>query len=182
MRTLINWTEAVKVVPSSADCWRRIDALCTQGQGLARRCRRLLDASGLHATLMLVLAETRRRLDTTLPRGERVARGFHHALDAVSSPRKAVLVAVAAGMTALAVIVLLLEISVRRQLAGEAGGSVSANAAPSESAGTLPVGSLISADMESMDRTGALGVSHQAQTFGQAVREPVPLPRPRKPR
>ena len=182
MRTLINWTEAVKALPSSADCWRRIDALWAQGQELTRRCGRALDASGLRPTLIFVLAETRRRLDTTLPRGEWLARVFHRALDAVSSPRKAALVAVAAGMAALAVIVLLLEISVRRQLAGEAGPSMSANAAPSESAGTLPVGSLISADMESMDRTGALGVSHQAQTFGQAIREPVPLPRPRKPR
>lgn len=182
MRTLINWTEAVKALPSSADCWRRIDALWTQGQELTRRCGRALDASGLRPALIFVLAETRRRLDTTLPRGEWLARVFHRALDAVSSPRKAALVAVAAGMAALAVIVLLLEISVRRQLAGEAGASMSANAAPSESAGTLPVGSLISADMESMDRTGALGVSHQAQTFGQAIREPVPLPRPRKPR
>jgi hypothetical protein len=182
MRTLINWTEAVKALPSSADCWRRIDALWTQGQELTRRCGRALDASGLRPTLIFVLAETRRRLDTTLARGEWLARVFHRALDAVSSPRKAALVAVAAGMAALAVIVLLLEISVRRQLAGEAGPSMSANAAPSESAGTLPVGSLISADMESMDRTGALGVSHQAQTFGQAIREPVPLPRPRKPR
>jgi hypothetical protein len=182
MRTLINWTEAVKALPSSADCWRRIDALWTQGQELTRRCGRALDASGLRPTLIFVLAETRRRLDTTLPRGEWLARVFHRALDAVSSPRKAALVAVAAGMAALAVIVLLLEISVRRQLAGEAGPSMSANAAPSESAGTLPVGSLLSGDMESMDRTGALGVSHQAQTFGQAIREPVPLPRPRKPR
>src|SRR5947209_8439467 len=153
MRTLINWTEAVKAIPSSADCRRRIDALWTQGQGLARRCRRVLDAAGLRATLIFVLAETRRRLDTTLPRGERVVRVLHRALDAVSNPRKAALVAVAAGMAALAVIVLLLEISVRRQLAGEAGGMVNGASAGPQARSTpepddmFPVGSLRSTSM-----------------------------------
>jgi hypothetical protein len=81
-------------------------------------------------------------------------------------------------MMALVVIVLLLEISVRRQLASEAGDIVTGAIAGTPS----PAGST---ETELADRIGALGampLSDQAQTFGQAIREPVPLPRPRKPR
>ena len=178
MQTLINWTEAVKAIPSSADCWRRIDALLTQGQGLALRCRHALDAFSLREKLLLVFAEMRLRLDTTRSRREWLVRTFHRALHAVSRPRKPALIVAAAGMMALVVIVCLLEISVRRQLASEASDIVTGSIAGSPS----PVGSTAT---ELADRIGALGamaLSDQAQTFGQAAREPVPLPRPRKPR
>jgi hypothetical protein len=178
MRTLINWTEAVKAIPSSADCWRRVDALWTQGQDLALRCRRVLDAFSLREKLMLVFAEMRRRVDTTLPRSEWLVRTFHRAIDAVARPRKRTLIVAAAGMTALVVIVALLEISMRRQLASEAGDIVTGSIAAAPS----PVGST---ETDLADRIGALGamaLSDQAQTVGQTIREPVPLPRPRKPR
>ena len=178
MRTLINWTEAVKAIPSSADCRRRIDALWTHGQGLALQCRHVLDAFSLREKLMLVFAEMRHRLDTTRPRSEWLVRTFHRALHAASRPRKPALIIVAAGMTALVVIICLLEISVRRQLASEAGDIVTGSIAGASS----PVGAM---ETELADRIGALGsmaLSDQAQTFGQAAREPVPLPRPRKPR
>jgi hypothetical protein len=178
MRTLINWTEAVKAIPSSADCRHRIDALWTQGRSLALRCRHALDAFNLREKLMWVFAEMRGRLDRTQPRSEWLAHTFHRALATVSRPRKPALIVAAAGMAALVVIVCLLEISVRRQLASEAGDIVTGSIASAPS----PIGST---QTELADRIGALGaasLSDQAQTFGQAVREPVPLPRPRKPR
>jgi hypothetical protein len=177
MRTLINWTEAVKAIPSSADCWRRIDALWTQGQGLALRCRDVLDAFGFREKLMLVFAAMRRRLDTTRPRSEWLVRTFHRALHAVSRPRKPALIVAAAGMMALIVIVCLLEISVRRQLASEADDIITGTIAGAPS----PVGSTETV-ADRIDALGAMPLSDQAQTFGQAAREPVPLPRPRKPR
>jgi hypothetical protein len=133
----------------------------------------------------------RRRLDTIWPPSEWLVRTFHYAVDAVSRPRKPTLIVAAAGLMALVVIVSLLEISVRRQLASEAGDIVTGAiaGAPSRSAveseGMPRLRSAGSAEMELADRIGALGavpLSEQAQTFGQAVRGPVPLPRPRKPR
>jgi hypothetical protein len=178
MRTLINWTEAVKAIPSSADCWRRIDALWAQGKSLALRCRHVLDAFSLRETLVLVFAAMRRRLDTTGPQSEWLVRTFHRVLQAVSRPRKPALIVAAAGMMALVIIVGLLEISVRRQLALEAGDIVTGAIAAAPS----PVGSAETELADRIDALRAMPLSDQAQTFGQAAREPVPLPRPRKPR
>jgi hypothetical protein len=178
MRTLINWTEAAKAISSSADCWRRIDTLWTQGQGLALRCRHALDVFRLREAPVSVFAEIRRRLDATRPRTDWLVRTFHRALHAVARPRKRTLIAAAAAMMALVVIVCLLEISVRRQLASEANDIVTGSIAGSPSP-------IRSTETELADRVGALGamsLSDQAQTSRQAAREPVPLPRPRKPR
>jgi hypothetical protein len=178
MRTPINWTEALKAIPSSAVCRRRVDALWTQGQALARRCRHVLDAFRLRETPMWVLAEMRRRLDTTRPQSEWLVRSFHRTLAVVSRPRKPTLIVAAAGLMALVAVVCLLEISVRRQLASEAGDIVTGTIAGAPSSVGLT-------ETELADRIGALGavqLSDQAQTFGQTAREPVPLPRPRKPR
>jgi hypothetical protein len=120
----------------------------------------------------------RRRLDTTRPGSEWLVRAFHRALHAVSRPRKPALIVAAAGMMALVVIVGLLEISVRRQLASEADDIVTGSIAGAAS----PVGSAETELAARIDALGAMPISDQAQTFGQAAREPVPLPRPRKPR
>jgi hypothetical protein len=61
----------------------------------------------------------RRRMHAVVPQAERLVRTFCQLLG-TSSPRKKVLTFVAAGIVGLAVIFVLLEISVRRELAKEA--------------------------------------------------------------
>jgi hypothetical protein len=97
---------------------------------------------------------------------------------------------VVAGAVGLALILLLLEISVRSELANEASdAAIDAVPVPSASPQKMEFGDAFSIQHTgsiSLQSAGLLGVplatasSDDAQTFGQAFREPVPLPRPRK--
>ena len=143
------------------------------------------------------------------PQGERLARTFCQLLG-TSSPRKTVLTFIAAGIVGLAVIFVLLETSVRRELAKESADAMAGaipipptNEMAKESAdavaGAIPIPSaspnqIDSEDLlpkgpaytETVDPIGALAttpLSDHAQTVGQTSRKPVPLPRRRtKPR
>jgi len=94
------------------------------------------------------------------------------------------------GLIGLALILLLLEISLRMELAKE-GSDAAKGVIPAPSAspqrlefgGALPSQPITPTSLQSVDQLGAPGAaptSDYAQTFGQAFREPVPLPRPRK--
>jgi hypothetical protein len=103
------------------------------------------------------------------------------------SPRKTTLIFVAAGLIGLALILLLLEISLWMELAKEASdAAIGVIPAPSgspqklEFADAFPIITLLQ-PMDQLDAPGATSSSDYPQTFGQVSREPIPLPRPRKP-
>jgi hypothetical protein len=170
--------------------WCRVDAIVVHGQELLRTFRRLLGTtiSGKTTlTLTFVAAGMRHRIAAVLPHGELVVRTVRQLLGKLT-PRKTALIFVAAGLIGLALIMLLLEISLRMELAKEASdAAIGVIPAPSESpqklefADAFPIITLLQ-PMDQLGSPGATSSSDYAQTFGQVSREPVPLPRPRKPR
>jgi hypothetical protein len=168
--------------------WRRVDTMMAQGRKLLRKFRQLLEGTNFRRpTLTFVAAGMRRRMDAIVPHGEPVVRTIRQLLGNLS--RHKTLTFVVAGLVGLALILLLLEVSVTRQLANEASGAaIDTVPALSASAQKMDFGdvqrtgsiSLQSADLSGVSR--ATPSSDGVQTFGQAFREPVPLPRPRKPR
>jgi hypothetical protein len=180
----------VTEVPVAVRFWRRIDDMMAQGQELLRTFRQLLEAKIFHrTTLSFIAAGMRRRIDAVLPHAEVVGRTVCQLLGNLS-PRKKTLALVVAGVVGLALLLLLLlEISVRTELAKEANdAAIAVTPAPTASAQKMefgdagliqPTGSIL---LQSADATGATSSSSYAQTFGQVSREPIPLPRPRKSR
>jgi len=132
----------------------------------------------------------RHRIDALLPQGEVVVRTIHHLLGNLS-PRKKVMAFVVAGVAGLALL-LLLEISVRRELAAEARhvaiDTVSASSASAQEIqfedrfAIQPAASTLLQPVDPLDALGTIPSSEYSQTFGQPIREPVPVPRRRKAR
>src|SRR5215813_9614674 len=111
---------AVTAVPVAVRFLRRIDATVVQGQELLRTFLRPLGTTpSRRTTLTFVAAEMRHRIDAILPHGELVVRTVRQLFGNLS-PRKRTLIFVAAGLIGLALIFLLLEISLRMELAKEA--------------------------------------------------------------
>jgi hypothetical protein len=183
----------VTAVPVAVRFWRRIDATVVQGQELLRTFLRLLETTiSRRTTLTFVAAEMRHRIDAILPHGELVVRTVRQLLLNLK-PRRTTLIFVAAWLIAPALILLLLlEISLRMELAKEASDAAK-DVIPAPSAGprrlefgeAFPIQLTTPTSLQSVDQLGApeaAPTSDYAQTFGQVIREPVPLPRPRKPR
>jgi hypothetical protein len=121
----------------------------------------------------------RRRMELIMPQGERFMGTFHRLLG-TASPRKTIMLA-AAGLLALGLIFVLLEVSVRSELAREATDAAPASPNQMQSGNLLPVAPASTADVELVGSLGGLGAkpfSDDAQTLGQASRTPIPLPRP----
>jgi hypothetical protein len=166
--------------------WHRVDAMMAQGQGLLRMFRHLPDGTILRRPrLTLVAAGMRRRTQAVMPYVE-LAVGAVGRLLGYSRRRKTL--AVATGVVGLALfLILLLEISLRIQLAQEARDAgtdatlaASASAPKKELDGAFPVQSTASALLQSSDQVGApdsAPSSELTQTFGQSSRDPIPLPR-----
>jgi hypothetical protein len=165
--------------------WRRIDAMMAQGEGLLRMFRQLLERTIFHRpTLTFVAAGMRRRTKAVMPYAELAMGAVGRLLDHF---RRRKTLAVATGVVGLALLlILLLEISLRIQLAQEArdagtDATLAASAsAPKELDDAFPVQSAGSALMQSSDQVGALDTapsSELTQTFGQSSREPILLPR-----
>jgi hypothetical protein len=170
---------------------RRVDAMMAQGVGLLRKFRQPLKGTIFRIpTLAFVAASMRRRMDAILLPGKLGAHKIRQLLG--NSSRHRALTVVVAGLIGLALILLLLEISVRRQLANEASDA----ALDTVSALSARPQKMDFGDAFSIQRTGSISLqsadlsavpratpsSDDVQTLGQAFREPVPLPRPRKPR
>jgi hypothetical protein len=166
-------------VPQAARFRQCMDAMAAHGECLVRAFHRVLGASSLRIKpLTLVVSAMWHRVDAIIPQGERLMRTFRHLLG-TASPRKTVML-VAAGFIALGLIFVLLEISVRNELAREA---TDASASPNQmqSGNLLPGTPASTADVEFVGSLGGLGAKpfSDAQTLGQASRTPIPLPRPR---
>jgi len=180
----------VTAVPVAVRFWRRVDATVVQGQELLRAFLRLVGTTLSRRTTLTVLAAgMRHRIDAILPHGELVVRTVRQLFGNLS-PRKT-LAFVGAGAVGLALVLLiLLEISVRMELAIEASDAATGTTpAPppnsqkmefGDASSTQPTGSILLQSVDQLDVPGATPSSDHAQTFGQAFREPVPLPRPRK--
>jgi hypothetical protein len=131
----------------------------------------------------------RHGIDAILPHGKLVLRTVRQLFGNLK-PRNT-LAFVVAGVVGLGLVLLiLLEISVRMELAKEASdAAIGATPAPSPSPqrmefgdafATQPTGSILLQSVDKLGAPGAAPSSNYAQTFGQVSREPVPLPRPRK--
>jgi hypothetical protein len=158
-----------------------MDAMAAQGESLVRAFHRVLGAASHHIKPLtsIIAAAMRHRMELFMPQVERLLRAFRRLLGAVS-PRKAIML-VAAGVVALGLIFVLLEVSVRNEVAREA---TDASASPNQmqSGNLLPAASASTTDVEFVGSLGGLGAnsfSGDAQTLGQASRTPIPLPRPR---
>ena len=135
-------------------------------------------------------AAVRRRMDAILLPGKLGAHKIRQLLG--NSSRHKALTVVVAGVIGLALILLLLEISVRRQLAIEASDAaidtvhaLSARPQKMDFGDAFSIQRTGSISLQSADLSGvprATPSSGDVQTLGQAFREPVPLPRPRKSR
>ena len=166
--------------------WHRVDALMAQGQGLLRTFRQLPESTVFQRPILaFVTAGMRRRTEAVMPYAERAAGAVSRLLGQF---RRRKTLAVAMGVVGLALfLILLLEISLRLQLAQEARDArtdatltASASAAKNELDDAFRVQSTGSALMQSSDRVGAqdgASSSELTQTFGQSSREPIPLPR-----
>ena len=180
-------------VPVAVRFLRRIDATVVQWQEHLRSFLPLLGTTISRPTaLTFVAAGMRRRIDAILPHGELVVRTVRQLLGNWR-PRKATLTLVVAGLVGLVLILLLLlEISLRMELAKEARDAViDATPAPSvslqkmEFTESFPIQPASSTSLQSVDQLGAPGAtpsSDYSETLGQVFQEPVPLPRSRKAR
>jgi len=166
----------------------RMDAVLPQGERLLHAFRQVLVAALSRRTqLTLLFTGMRQRLDAVLLQGEPLLRAFRQ-LRGNLSPRKAMLTFVAAGVVGLALIILLLEISMRNELAKEhtgAGIGATPSASPDRMAfdDAFVIQATSPAASGFVDRVGATPIPDHPETSGKGSREPVPLPRPRpKPR
>jgi hypothetical protein len=154
-----------------------MDAMAAHGENLVRAVHRAAGASNLPMKpLTSVVAAMRRPMDAILPHGERLMRALPQLLG-TATPRKTILL-VAAGVAALGLIFVLLEISVRNDLAREATDAASASSNQMQSGHLLTAAPASAPDVEFVGSLGAKSFS-DAPTLGQASRTPIPLPRPR---
>jgi hypothetical protein len=164
----------------------RVDDMMAQGQGLLRLFRQLHEGTIFRRpTLTFVAAAAHRRAEAVIPYAE-VAVGALSRLLSYFRRRKAL--AIATGIVGLALILILfLEISLRIQLAQEAreagtDATLAASATPpkKESDGLVPVqftGSALAQSSDHVSPPEGVPFFELTQTFGQASREPIPLPR-----
>ena len=178
----------MSAVPVAVRFLRRIDATVVQWQERLCTFLRLLGTTISRRTaLTVVAAGMRRRIDAILPHGEVVVRTVRQLLGNLR-PRKTTLTLVVAGLVGLVLILLLLEISLRMELAKEASdAAIDVTSAPSarpqkmefgDAFPTQPTGSILLQSVEQLP--GAQPSPDYGQTFGQVFQEPVPLPRSRK--
>ena len=166
-------------VPPAARFWHHVNALVVHGESLVRTFHRVLGESSLRIKPLTssVIVAMQRGMDAIMPQSERLMRGFRPLLG-TASLRKTIMLAVA-GAAALGLIFVLLEISVRNEVARETT-DASANPKQMQSGNLLPGTPANIADVEFV---GALGAakpfSDEAQTLGPVSRTPIPLPRPR---
>jgi hypothetical protein len=180
---------AVTAVPVAVRFLRRIDATVVQWQERLRSFLQLLGTTiSRRTTLTFVAAGMRRRIDAILPHGELVVRTVRQLVGNLR-PRKMTLTLVVAGLVGLVLILLLLlEISLRMELAKEArDAAIDVTSAPSarpqkmefgDAFATQSTGSILLPSVEQLP--GTQPSSDYGQTFGQVFQEPVPLPRSRK--
>jgi len=182
----------VTAVPFAVRSRRCIDAMVAQGQELLRTFRRLVESKiSRRGTFRLVAAAMRHRIGTILPQGEVVVSTIHHLLGNFT-PRKKMMAFVVAGVVGLALVLLFLEISVRRELAAEARDvAIHTASASSASAQEIqfedrfaiqPAASTLLQPVDPSDALGTIPSSEYSQTFAQPFGEPVPVPRRRKSR
>jgi hypothetical protein len=168
-------------VPRAARFWHHMNAMVAYGESLVRAFHRVVGSSSLRMKpLTSVVAAIRLRMDAILPQGEYPLQTFHQVLG-TASPRKAIMLA-AAGVAVLGLIFVLLEVSVRNEVAREATNAAPASPNQMQSGNLHPLAPVSTADVEFVGSLGGLGAkpfSDDAQTLGQASRTPIPLPRPR---
>ena len=167
-------------VPRAARIRHHMDAMVAHGESLVRAFHRVLGASSLRIKPLMSVIAMRCRMELIMPQGERFLRTFRQLLG-TTGPRKAIML-VAAGVAALGLIFVLLEVSVRNEVAREATDAASASPNQMQSRNVLPGAPASTTDVEFVGSLGGLGAkpfSDDAQTLGQPSRTPIPLPRPR---
>jgi hypothetical protein len=156
-----------------------MDAMAAHGESLVRAFHRVLGAASHHIKPLtsIIAAAMRHRMELIMPQGERLLRAFRRLLG-TASPRKAIIL-VAAGVVALGLIFVLLEVSVRNEVAREATDVASASPKQMQSGNVLPVAPASTPDVEFVGALGGLGAKPFSDELAPASRTPIPLPRPR---
>jgi hypothetical protein len=176
----------VTEIPVAVRIWRRTRARVAQTQTLLRTTRQLLEAIIASTRLRLAAAGMRRRIDAVMPYGKIFVRTVDQL---IGNFRRRKSLAVVAGVAGLVLIfILLLEISVRIDLANEgrnpgidATAALSASPQKTEFGDALTLQPTNSNWLQSADQIGATGAVPflGPQAFGQGFQEPIRLPRSR---
>jgi hypothetical protein len=176
-------------VPVTVRIWRRSRARVAQSQRLLRTTRQFLQSFIARTGLSFAAAGMRRRIDAVRPCGEVFLRTVDQLIGNFRHRKSLAVVAGVAGLVL--IFILLLEISVRIELANEGtNAGIHATAAPSASPQEMKFGNAFtlqpinSSWLQSADQLGATGAVPflGPQTFGQGLQEPIRLPRSRNPR
>ena len=160
----------------------RLDGMMAQGQGLLRSFRQLLEGTIFRRPMTFVAAGVGRRAQAVMPHAERAVGALSGLLRHF---RRRKTLAIATGVVGLALfLILLLEISLRIQLAQEArdagtDATLAASATPpkTEFDGFLPVQFTASALAQSSDQVSAPEGMPSSELTQPLSREPIPLPR-----
>ena len=159
----------------------RLDGMMAQGQGLLRSFRQLLEGTIFRRpTLTFVAAGVRRRAQAVMPHAERAVGALSGLLSHV---RRRKMLAIATGVVGLALfLILLLEISLRIQLAQEArdagtDATLAASATPPKTEFDGFLQFTASALAQSSDQVSAPEGMPSSELTQPLSREPIPLPR-----
>jgi hypothetical protein len=180
------WRKRLTPVPIEVQFWHRIAAAAAPRRELVRSFQRLVGTSFPTVGKKFV-ATTGIASSALLPAKEYLAHTLHQLRPTL---RQKKMLAVVAGLIGLAFFLSIHVISVRRELAKEStDAATDALAAASTSPHQIEFAERFAIEprspisLEAVNLSGTAGAtptSEVAQTFGQASREPVPLPRPRR--
>jgi hypothetical protein len=171
-------------VPVAVRIWRRSRARVAQSQKLLRTIRQFLESTIARTGLSFAAAGMRRRIDAVRPCGEVFVRTVDQLIGYFRHRKSLAVVAEVAELVL--IVILLLEISVRIELANEGrNAGIDATVAPSASPQKMEFGDAFtlqptnSSWSQSADQLGATGAVPflGPQTFGQVFQDPLPRSR-----
>jgi hypothetical protein len=165
---------------------QRVDSVLLQAEPLLRAFRQVFGEFLSHPKVLAT--RMRDRVDAVLLQSEPLLHKIRH-LYGIPSSRKTVLTLVAATVAGLALIVLLVEMGMSNQVGNEhtttgVGTTSSPTPAPDwtvfdDAFANQPTSPAASEFVDRLRTSGATLIPDHAETSGQVLREPVPLPRPR---
>jgi hypothetical protein len=179
----------IQLISLIAAMRQRVDSLLSQAEPLLRAFRQVLgEVLSRQTHLKLLATKMRDLVDAVLLQSEPL---LHRIGQLYGSPsrRKTVLTLIAAAIAGLALIFVLRETSVRDELGNEHTGTAKgATSSPipapdwtvfDDAFANQPTSPAASEFVDRLRTSGATLIPDHAETSGQVLREPVPLPRPR---
>jgi hypothetical protein len=175
-----------------AEMRQRVHSLLSQAEPLLRTSRQVFGEFLSRQPHLKLLAARMRHRNTVLLRSEPLLNKLRH-LYGTPSSRKAVVTLIAAAIVGLALIVLVVEMGMGNQVGKEhTGTAIGATSSPTpppdwtvfdDALATQPASPAAWEFVDRLRTSGSTLIPDHAETSGQVLREPVPLPRRRpKPR